>query len=179
MTARTMARSPGRLPSALTKLRSILTSDTGRLRSLASDEYPVPKSSTEIARPRSTSRSSACTARSDSATIALSVISSFSRAAGMPACSSRRATQSASSGSMRLRAEMFTDMTTGVPASRHATHCLTAVSRTNRVSWRIRPVCSASGTNSSGGTGPQTTWFQRNSASTPWTCPVAGSACGW
>ena len=62
---------------------------------------------------------------------------------------------------------MLTAISTGVPASRQATHCRTAVSRTNRVSGLISPVCSASGMNSSGGTLPHSGWLQRSSASTP------------
>ena len=74
---------------------------------------------------------------------------------------------------------MLTAISTGVPASRHATHWRTAVSITSRVSGLIRPVCSASGMNSSGRTSPQSGWFQRSSASTPVTWPLLGTACGW
>ena len=50
---------------------------------------------------------------------------------------------------------------------------------TCRVSGRIRPVCSASGMNSSGGTMPCSGWCQRTSASAPTTAPVGGSTFGW
>ena len=75
----------------------------------------MPKSSTEMLRPRATSWSSACRARSGSAMIALSVTSSLSSPAGRLACTSSRATTSANSGSSRLRIETLTAITTGVP----------------------------------------------------------------
>ena len=83
----------------------------------------MPKSSTDTRRPRSTRRRRALTARSGSATIALSVTSSLSSAGGQAGLHEQlRATASASSGSSRLRIETLTAIRTGVPASRHATH---------------------------------------------------------
>ncbi len=82
----------------------------------------MPKSSTEMLRPSATSLSSACSARSGSAMIALSVTSILSSPAGRLACTSSRATTSASSGSSRLRIETLTAITTGVPAACQAAH---------------------------------------------------------
>ena len=58
-------------------------------------------------------------------------------------------------------------------SSRHASR------RTHAPSAAIRPLASASGMKSNGGTTPRSGWCQRTSASTPRISPVARSIWGW
>ena len=50
---------------------------------------------------------------------------------------------------------------------------------TKRPMATIRPVSSASGTNSDGITVPRAAWFQRTSASAATASPVASATIGW
>ncbi len=77
------------------------------------------------------------------------------------------ATRSGNSASDSERAERLT--ATGMRRSR-SSHCRHWASEA-RSTWSVRipisPVTSASGTNRSGATSPNSGWFQRTSASTP------------
>src|SRR5436305_485094 len=80
----------------------------------------------------------------------LSVISSVSQRGSMPLAVSMAATCPTSTGSSRLRAEMFTATPTWRPASCHRRSASRELRRTFDVSALIRPLASASGTNSAG-----------------------------
>ncbi len=75
--------------------------------------------------------------------------------------------------------EMLTDTgTVGTPAAAHSSSWRQASSSTQVPIWGIRPVSSAIGMNSSGGTSPRSGCGQRIRASRPVIVPPASSS-GW
>ena len=153
-----------------TNTLSIFSSLTGRRLSLMSDEWPVPKSSIDSAKPAFFS--SSAMAYSDSSSSCDSVISSTRLAGVTPA---RWVTPSrvwVKPGSRSWMVETLTD-TTGIcqPSARHCAIWWQAVSNTHSPMGTMSPLSSASGMNSSGGTALPST-DQRSSASAPtvWRC---------
>ena len=118
--------------------------------------------------------------RAGSAISALSVISQVERSGRCRQAAAGRWMASGSSGSCSdLRREI--DRHAEVVARRRSsgTAARSAAFSTQSVSGLIRPVCSASGMNSSGGISPSSGCCQRTSASTPTTVPVRASILGW
>src|SRR6266545_3165924 len=93
--------------------------------------------------------------------------------------SSSRATRSGSCASNRSRVERLTETGRNRSASCQARDCRSASLMTQRPSARIKPVFSASGMNSSGGTIPRCGCTHRTSASVPITLPVRNGTFGW
>ncbi len=82
--------------------------------------------------------------------------------------------------SKNWRAERFTAMQIGGKPERcHATFCAHARRSTHRPIGTIKPVSSASGMNSTGGTTPKIGLSQRSSASAPAILPVRRSSFTW
>jgi hypothetical protein len=113
--------------------------------------------------------------------IADSVSSTHSEAGRTPDARSDASTWPANRGS----ASWWTDALTVAVSERSAgVSCQRATwwqtsSNTQAPSGRIRPVSSASGTNSPGEIGPSSACVQRHSASTPSSRPLRRSICGW
>ena len=74
---------------------------------------------------------------------------------------------------------MLTETRTLVPWTCQRVHCSMASVRTCRVNSLMRPVLSAMGMNSAGGTGPMPGSDQRANASAPTTRSLCVSNCGW
>ena len=71
------------------------------------------------------------------------------------------------------------DTETSMPSASHLHSCSSAESMTQAVRGWMMPVSSAIGMKRSGGIRPSRGWFQRSSASTALTAPVATVTCGW
>ncbi len=121
----------------------------------------------------------AAMARSGSPIRLDSVISSVTAEAGTSTAAIARATSPTNDGSRRLRGEMLTATPSARPDRRHPAQASRDCRRTARVSGVMRPLCSATGTNSSGATRPRSGWCHRTSASAPVTCPSRRRTFGW
>jgi len=97
----------------------------------------------------------------------------------MPVSLMTSATTSGNSRSANCGPATLTAMRViGSPSSRQALACRHAVRSTHAPIGRIKPVSSAIGMNSVGGTWPRSSFFQRSSASMPETVPLLTSNCG-
>ena len=110
----------------------------------------MPKSSTDSATPRSASRCRSGSVLATSLITEVSVISNVSASGGTPVSASSSPTITGSAASSSPRTERLTATLMCRPASSHARHCCRATRSTTAVSGRTSPVCSASGTKSSG-----------------------------
>ena len=98
----------------------------------------------------------------------------------MPVSSKMAWTRRAMSGCCSCCMDRFTPTRTGgKPAVCQRTLSSHAVRKIHSPREMIRPVCSATGMNSLGGTLPRTLSVQRASASTPTIRPERRSTCGW
>lgn len=91
-----------------------------------------------------------------------SVISSSSRSASRPLCSSASVTASIRPGLRNWTGDRLTAIFKGLV---HLTASVQAVLSTQSPSELMKPIRSATGMNSIGDTAPRTGWFQRTSAS--------------
>ena len=89
-------------------------------------------------------------------------------------------TSSTNDASRSCTGETFTDITSGWSCTPDQDTPRSQVSRSaRRPSSTIRPVRSATGMNTSGGTAPSSSSYQRARASTPTTAPLERSTTGW
>ena len=159
---------------------SILTMSTLRSRSLERDEYPVPKSSTEIFIPMLLSIPSFSFAIIKSSMKRDSVISNSRSLFSMPQPSIRTFMSSTKSERIRSAPEMLT-------ATRTPRQDLSFIIFTNNevfftisfVKGVISLFLSATSINSTGDTFPSVSDFILASVSKPVTFPVPASTCGW
>ncbi len=152
----------------------------GSLRSSASDEKPLPKSSMARRTPRALRRVSTAVARSASEIVELSGTSSMRRSGDVPQVLRTCSTIAGSSRSVSDLGDRFTEKR----GSRTAFWRQWAASRstvlsTQKVSVPMRPVRSAIPMMFVGETSPACAWRQRTSASAPMGRPVPRSMIGW
>ena len=137
----------------------------------------MPKSSTASRTPSARSSSSVPTVVGRSTSSRLSVISRTRCAGSRPRLLERVADRADQAGLVEFpRGQVDADRhAAGAWGSSRARRCICrqASRSTNRPMGTIRPVCSASGMKSSGGTSPRSGCCQRTSASTPASRPVA------
>ena len=163
----------------LTNDRSIFSSCTGSFCSCLSVAYPVPKSSTESRTPSAAIDCRLLSAFSVSLSSPLSVISSVSRPASSWRSARIAATRSDSPGVSMSCAETLIETFSSRPRAVISAAKRTPSAMTHGVISRMKPVCSANGMNSPGGTRPRVGWFQRTSPSTPTISPLVRSSLGW
>ena len=157
-----LQRSP--LSLLMRKLRSSFSTSIGRFCSVPSDEYPLPKSSMAMRKPRSFKRRHSRSARSRSSMTMFSVSSSSSSSMGTPNPSTMLFTVSGNASFCMCKREKLQAMTSGCsPAS----SCSRIRAQTRRNTCKskstTRPVRSNRGMNSSGGTRPRSGDSQRTS----------------
>ena len=117
---------------------------------------------------------------SPSCSRALSVSSSSSLAGAIPDATKASSTCCCTTPRWNCRADRFTAMiSSGCPASCHCRSCSAAVLSTQPPRAATRPLSSASGMNTAGGTDPSSGSSQRHSASQPTIRPLASSTRGW
>ena len=109
MMERTIEASFWSVSTSRMKEWSILSWSSGSLRRVASDEYPVPKSSSEKLRPRRLSVAMVCAVWVKSVMTRLSVNSSFRLEGCTPLCSKIPCSMGTKSGWLNWRALTLTD----------------------------------------------------------------------
>ena len=179
MIALTSVRGPRPSGSPRTKERSIFSTLTGNSPSRASDEWPVPKSSIASWIPCMASAAISSLSPGRGTMASDSVISSAMRAGSQPGPLDEAHDRSGAD----LAADVGRDVDRHVEVVAIALSTRRPAGSPSRIahslSGRIRPVCSASGMNSSGPIAPRSASVQRASASTPIMRPVASSTIGW
>ncbi len=135
--------------------RSIFSVSIGSHCKYASDEYPVPKSSSAMLTPVARIFSSFAAASSVFFISSVSVISNSSQRGSNLYFLSTRSIVAGKSDCENCSADTFTATRTGGnPLACHAAHCPQASSSTHSPNSTINPDSSAIGTNFDGGTGP-------------------------
>ena len=133
----------------------------------ASDACPTPKSSIAIPSPHARSSYRTCWARSGSAIAVASLTSTVTRRGSTPASRSRPSSDSDRRGDQSWRGERLNPICRSTPSSRQRRCWRPSSSTTHSPIDSIRPISSARGRNSPGGTRPPLWSRQRISASTP------------
>ena len=178
--AATMEALVGLVVRSLTKDRSILTRSMGSRDRWASDEWPVPKSSSDRLSPRALSWPTISVTRATFRITVLSVSSSSSRCGSIPLAPSSRSIRPGSAGLWKwLAARLTATLTSGTPARCQVSSWAITSASTHSPMATMRPVSSAMGMNTPGGTRPMPGRFQRTSASRPTISPETRLTCGW
>ena len=115
---------------SMTKVRSIFSSQIGKRARRMSEEWPVPKSSTDRPTPSSCSARRTCVAITLSSICAVSVISSVSACAGRPCRQSAFRTRPGRSPSERFAVARLTLMPISRPSAHHSAAVASARSMT-------------------------------------------------
>ena len=174
-----MAAERGLRSMSSMSVRSSFTRVMGSCASEASDEYPVPKSSSATATPSVRRRCSA-TSVAGPVWITLSVISTSSASPGRPVTDSASMTWSTKLPSSNCMAEtLMATQALSQPMARQALTVEVAERSAQVVSSRIRPVASAISMNSLALAMRPSDLRQRSSASTPTAAIVCSATCGW
>ena len=163
----------------ITKLRSIFTVVTGSSRRTPMELYPVPKSSRATLIPRLRSLVKISFSRAISKRRQRSVISRHRFCGGYFSSSRMAKTLSTKSGFSSCVYERFTFITKPGQESKNFFASLIEDFKIHLPNSGNKLSCSKTSTNSTGGTTPYSSFFQRIKDSAPITFSVLASTIGW